>query len=101
MHFKAQRAPVAEIKFDSRNVVWQFGLVVLCVGATASNTVFFIHPGNEPNRSCRSRIYLFDDAEYVHRNANPRSVVDCARSQVPRIQVARYDHNLLWMLRAL
>jgi len=69
-NFQAKWSPVAVLELDSSYVICQLGFMIVCAGAAAGNTIFFVHPGNEPNRPCRSGIYFSYQAQYIHGNAN-------------------------------
>lgn len=46
------------------------------------------------------RIHLRDQANDVHGYADTGSVVECARTQAPGIQMSRDDNDFVWTLSA-
>ena len=62
--------------------------------------VLFIHPRDDANRAFRFEMQFLNQIRRLHRNCDARSVIDCARAQIPRIQMTGNDDYLFRILAA-
>ena len=65
------------------------------IGFSAAQAVFLVHPGDHPDGATRMQSQLPNEVDRFHRDRDPGAVVDRACPQVPRIEVAGDDHDLL------
>ena len=98
---EAQRMRRPGIALDRGRGAKEFGRVILGVGLAAGAAAFFVHPRNHSQSALRMQVKLLQNLGRFHRDHHAGAVVDCARAQIPRIEMSRDHDELFGMFAAL
>ena len=91
----------AGIALDGGDVVGNLRSVRLRIRLAAAATVFFVHPGDHAQRAARANMQSLQNLSSRHRDDHTRAIVNRAAPQVPGIEMAGDDDDLLRMLAPL
>src|SRR5947209_11957147 len=89
-----------KVALNCGDVISDFTRMLSGVSPAASRSVLLIHPRYEANRATRAQAKLLEKLRGLHGYDYARSVVNRARAQVPRMQMARNYYDLLRVLAA-
>ena len=90
----------AGIAFDGGDMVREVGGEFCGVGAAAGASGFFIHPGDDAEGAGGAQVQTLQNFGGLHGNDNASSVIDRASSEIPGIEMAGDDDDLLGMFGA-
>src|SRR5882724_1503686 len=90
----------AAIAFDRADMVGDIGFVFGEIGLVAAAAVFFVHPGNYPQSALGTQAELFAKIGGLHGDGYTRGVINRAGAEIPGIEMAGDDDDLLGMLAA-
>src|SRR5439155_525979 len=76
-----------EIALHDGRIVRKLALMCLCVSVVPTPAILFIHPGNHAKCAGWAHVQALDQFRSLHRDRDPRSVVDRAGPQIPGIEV--------------
>jgi hypothetical protein len=98
---EAQRMGGAGVAFDGGYVAGEIVGVFGGVGFAAVASGFFVHPGDYAEGAGRAQVQALENFSGLHGYDYASSVVDGSGAQIPGIEVAGDDYDLLGVLGAL
>src|SRR5436190_16028908 len=91
----------SEIAFDGGHVLAVVVLLLLAIFAAADAAVLLVHVGDDPNGAFWLELEELYKESGLHRDDNAGTVIEGACAQIPRIEMAADDHDLVRLLTSL
>src|SRR3954454_6819936 len=91
----------AGVELDGGDVVFNIRFMVFLILRRTAHAVFLIHPSDHSNGAFGPQTQLLQRLRNLHGSRNTRTVIDCASSQAPGVEMAGEDDYLLGMLTPL
>src|SRR5262245_58430177 len=93
--------PRSQIALDCSNVIGQVVLPVLKIGRRTLQPGLLTHPGDDANRPLRFQVELLAQIGHLHRDSYSGSIIEGPCSQVPRIEMAGDNYDLVGKFASL
>src|ERR1700692_1215271 len=90
----------AGVALDGGDAVRKIGRVFGRVGFASGASSFFIHPGDDTGGADGAQMEALQNFGGFHGDDDSGAVIDGGGAEVPGIEVAGDDHDLLRMFRA-
>ena len=97
---EAERMRGAGVALDGGDVVREVVGVFGSVGSAAGASGFFVHPGDHAQGAGGAQVKALENFRGLHGHDHAGSVIDGSGAEVPGIQMAGDDDDLLGMLGA-